>query len=121
MSQNKQISKEERQLRKEAIEYATASVQLEGFKFPLGDKELVKAFIDGEIELDELTARSLDLLLDDESEQLQKEPEELNGLVSSITEDNIHAEVDFGRAVGNEFPQDDSSSNIPDEDYESKK
>lgn len=117
MSHKKQISKEEQQRRKEAIEYATASVELEDFKFPPGDKELVKAFIDGEIELDDLTVLSLEQA----SGQLQEKSLELDSLISSITADNVHAEVGFGRAVGKEFPQEGSSSNVSDEDYESKK
>lgn len=44
------ISEEERQLRKEAVEYANASVELEGFKLSPEYKSRQQLFINGEID-----------------------------------------------------------------------
>ncbi len=43
-------NEEQKQLRQEAIEYANASVELEGFQLSAKDHELGKLYIDGKID-----------------------------------------------------------------------
>ncbi|MDR1911574.1 MAG: antitoxin VbhA family protein [Helicobacteraceae bacterium] len=50
------ISNSERARRKKAIEFATASVELEGFNLSEKSREFNRRFIDGEISLEEYVA-----------------------------------------------------------------
>ncbi len=54
------IDDEERQARRQAVEYAQASVALEGFEISEPSKKLAQRFIDGEIDLDEYLNTSID-------------------------------------------------------------
>lgn len=57
------ISNEEKQRRLEAVRYATASTELSGLTVPADDSEYHKnteLFLAGEIDFDELTARTLE-------------------------------------------------------------
>lgn len=60
MSQPAKIDEEERRARKQAVEYAQASVILEGFEISPAAKALAQRFIDGEIDLDQYLNTSFD-------------------------------------------------------------
>jgi hypothetical protein len=47
------ISNEERARRREAVDYAIASVGLEGFVLPIEEKLNAERYVNGEIDLDE--------------------------------------------------------------------
>ena len=55
-SQTQKITDEERRKRQEAVNYARASVGLEGFKPSQADEEHAARFIAGEIDLAEFVA-----------------------------------------------------------------
>nr|ELQ8281701.1 antitoxin VbhA family protein [Pseudomonas aeruginosa]ELQ8282029.1 antitoxin VbhA family protein [Pseudomonas aeruginosa] len=56
MQANEPISEDERRKRQEAVNYARASVGLEGFKPSQADEEHAARFIAGEIDLAEFVA-----------------------------------------------------------------
>jgi DNA-directed RNA polymerase subunit F len=55
------ISEEEKQRRQEAMNYATASVELEGFKISEADEQHAQRFINGEITLEQFVTAGLPL------------------------------------------------------------
>lgn len=60
MAETHKIDDEERRARQQAVEYAQASVSLEGFEVSDASKALAQRFIDGEIDLDEYLNTSFD-------------------------------------------------------------
>ena len=54
------LSSEERKRRRAAVDYARASVELEGFVLPLEERILAERYVNGEIELDEYVAMPCD-------------------------------------------------------------
>ncbi len=60
MAEAPKISDEERRARQQAVEYAQASVALEGLEQTEAAKAHAQRFIDGEIDLDEYLSASYD-------------------------------------------------------------
>jgi len=60
MAQAPKISDEERQARQQAVEYARASVALEGLEQTEAAKAHAQRFIDGEIDLEQYLSASYD-------------------------------------------------------------
>jgi hypothetical protein len=60
MAQPPKIDEEERRARQQAVEYAQASVALEGFETSEQSKAWAQRFIDGEIDLDVYLSASFD-------------------------------------------------------------